>query len=286
MVPCSVSVRKWSGKFWRCIQVGYPAWTGLLFLLGCLSEQRELYRFERKGIYAARVLNASKMGGHLLKRNNLTMQLRQGSLSNELSHGKPSSTRRYSGSTRPRASSVADSSSSISLSSRSRILVWNADLGIARIWNARATESWGGPPAEEEPISAVPARFARSRFVVSGTTRTDWSARVNVSLCQITTGLRPVCSRGRYAPRSAHQTSPRFNSAPLPRVRSPTQRDPAQQGQVHPHSQSSQASPNPSDWGSGAASQSGSHAHPGEGPTAPRAVARHSHNGLQPISRP
>jgi len=57
----------------------------------------------------------------------------------------------------------------------------------------------------------------------SGTTRTDWSARVKVSLCQITTGLRPVCSLGRYAPRSAHQTSPRIKCAPLRRVRRPTQ---------------------------------------------------------------
>jgi len=93
----------------------------------------------------------------------------------------------------------------------------------SRIWKARATESSGGPLPGEELIIAVPARFARSRFVVSGTTRTDWSARVNVSLCQITTGLRPVCSLGRYAPRSAHQTSPRFKCAPLRRVRRPTQ---------------------------------------------------------------
>lgn len=210
----------------------------------------------------------------------------ESSLGTGLPNAGPQGWYRYFGSTRPRASSVANSNSSSSLSSRSRILACNADLGMALIWNASATESWGGPPLEEEPINAVPARFARSRFVVSGTTSTDWSTRVNVSLCQITTGLRPVCSRGRYAPRSAHQTSPRFNSAPLLRVRSPSPRGPAQQVQAHPRSRSSQASPNPSDRGPGAGLRLTSHAHLGEGPTARRAGARHSRNGLQSIARP
>ncbi len=75
---------------------------------------------------------------------------------------------RYFGSTRPSASSVANSSSSISLSSRARILACSADLGIARNWKASATESSGGPPVEDERIRAVPAKFARSRFVVRG----------------------------------------------------------------------------------------------------------------------
>jgi len=55
----------------------------------------------------------------------------------------------------------------------------------------------GCPAVEDELISAVPAKFARSRFVVRGTTRTDWRTLVSVSLCQITTGRRPICSRGR-----------------------------------------------------------------------------------------
>ena len=191
----------------------------------------------------------------------------------------------YFGSTRPRASSVASSNSSISLSSRFRILVCTADLGMARIWNTSATESSGGLP-DEEPINAVPAKFARSRFVVRGTIRTDWSARVNASLCQMTTGLRPVCSLGRYTPRSAHQTSPRFNGAPILQVRPPTQQVPAQRGQCRPHSRSWQASLNPSDWSRGAAPQSSSHAHLDEGPTAPRAGARHPRIALQRLSRP
>jgi hypothetical protein len=116
--------------------------------------------------------------------------------------GVPAASRGYFGSTRPRASSVANSSSSTSLSTRSRILACNADLGIARIWKASATESSGGTPLGEESINAVPARFARSRFVVSGTTRIDWRTRVSVSLCQITTGRRPVCSRGRCLERA------------------------------------------------------------------------------------
>ena len=116
--------------------------------------------------------------------------------------GVPAASRGYFGSTRPRASSVANSSSSTSLSTRSRILACNADLGIARIWKASATESSCGTPVGEESIHAVPARFARSRFVVSGTTGIDWRTRGSVSLCQITAGRRPVCSRGRYAPRS------------------------------------------------------------------------------------
>ncbi len=168
----------------------------------------------------------------------------------------------------------------------SRILVCNADLGIARIWKARATESSGGPPVDKEPINAVPAKFARSRFVVSGTTRTDWSTRVNVSLCQITTGLRPVCSLGRYAPRSAHQTSPRFKNAPLHRVRRPTQQGPAPQAQGLPHSRSSQTSPNPSDWGPDAAPRLSSPARRDEGSIAPRDEAHHPRIGLERPSRP
>ena len=151
---------------------------------------------------------------------------------------------RQFGSMRPTVSSVANSNSPSSLSSRSRILVFSAALGMARIGNASATESSGGPPREEDLISAVPASFARSKFVVSRTTRTDSSAPVNVSLCQTTTGLRPVCSRGRYEPRSAHQTSPRFNFAPSPLVSPPTQRDLAQREEDHPRSRPSLISPN------------------------------------------
>jgi len=54
-----------------------------------------------------------------------------------------------------------------------------------------ARESSGNPPSGAALISAVPAKFARSRLVVRGTTRTDWSTLVKWSLCQITTGLRP-----------------------------------------------------------------------------------------------
>ena len=36
---------------------------------------------------------------------------------------------------------------------------------MRRVWNASATESPGGPPFEDT-INAVPAKFARSRFVV------------------------------------------------------------------------------------------------------------------------
>jgi len=193
--------------------------------------------------------------------------------------------RRCFGSMRPRASSVANSNSSISPSSRSRILACNADLGMARIWNASATESSGGPVAEQL-INAVPARFARSRFVVRGTTRTDWSTRVNVSLCQITTGLGPVCSLSRYAPGSAHRISPRFNCAPLRRVRPPTQQVPAQPRRGRSRSRSSEAPPNPSDWDRGAAPRSNSRAHLDEGPTAPRVAAHHPRIGLQRLSRP
>jgi hypothetical protein len=57
-------------------------------------------------------------------------------------------------------------------------------------------------------MMAVPANFARSVFVVNGMTRTDCSVRVSVSLCQMTTGLRPVCSLGLCVPRSAHHSSP------------------------------------------------------------------------------
>src|ERR1019366_8059386 len=66
--------------------------------------------------------------------------------------GVPAASRGYFGSTLPRASSVANSSSSTSLSTRSRILACNADLGIARIWKASATESSGGTPLGEESI--------------------------------------------------------------------------------------------------------------------------------------
>ena len=200
--------------------------------------------------------------------------------------GVPAASRGYFGSTRPRASSVANSSSSTSLSTRSRILACNADLGIARIWKASAIESSGGTPLGEESINAVPARFARSRFVVSGTTGIDWRTRVSVSLCQITTGRRPVYSRGRYAPRPAHQSSPRFHSAPLFRARWPTPPDPARQGQGLPHCRPSQAWANPSGQQQGAEPRSSSHFHRVGGPAGPQAGVRHSRNGLPPIARP
>jgi len=91
---------------------------------------------------------------------------------------------------------------------------------------------WGGPSSVTS-ITAVPANFTLSRFVVSGTTRTDCNKRNRVSLCQTTTGRRPVCSRGRYGPRSAHQISPRFTSHPHGRVRPPSQRDPPQRAPGH-----------------------------------------------------
>ena len=100
------------------------------------------------------------------------------------------------GSTLPRASSVASSSSGVSSAVKSRIFFWRADWGIARNWNASATELSGGPSGEEL-ITAVPARFARSMLVVRGTTRTDWNTPVKALLCQITTGRCPVYSRGR-----------------------------------------------------------------------------------------
>jgi len=40
-------------------------------------------------------------------------------------------------------------------------------------------------------------------------------------------GRRPVCSRGRYGPRSAHQISPRFTVDPHDRAPPPSRRDPA-----------------------------------------------------------
>jgi hypothetical protein len=89
-------------------------------------------------------------------------------------------------------------------------------LRIARIWKASATESSGGTPLGEESINAVPARFARSRFVVSGTTRIDWRTRVSVSLCQITTGRRPVCSRGRCLERAGPLRQTLLRSSALP----------------------------------------------------------------------
>lgn len=49
---------------------------------------------------------------------------------------------------------------------------------------------------------------------------------VRASLCQTTTGRRPVCSRGRWAPRSAHQISPRFTDDPLHRARQPSRQCP------------------------------------------------------------
>ncbi len=77
-----------------------------------------------------------------------------------------------SGSTRPSASSVASSSSAISSGVSTRIRDRRADLGIARIWNASATDS-SGKPSDDPVTIAVPASFARSRLVVSGTTSTD-----------------------------------------------------------------------------------------------------------------
>jgi hypothetical protein len=155
---------------------------------------------------------------------------------------------------------------------------------MARIWNANAMESSGVPPAEDELIKAVPAKLARSRFVVRGTTRTDWSVRVNASLCQITTGLRPVCSRGRYAPRSAHQTSPRFNFAPLSPGRQPTEQVPVRQEQDRPHSRSAPVLPSPSGWGPAAAPQSSSRVRLDEGPSAPQAEGHHRRIELQRLS--
>lgn len=111
------------------------------------------------------------------------------------------------------ASSVANSSSRSSSDESARIRDSTRRFGMARNWKARATESEGGPNSFDR-MSAVPARFARSRFVVNGTTRTDCRARDNSSLCQMTTGLRPVCSRGRYSPRLAHQSSPRLKVRP------------------------------------------------------------------------
>jgi len=61
---------------------------------------------------------------------------------------------------------------------------------MARIWNASATESSGGRP-DEELINAVPASFAGSRLVVSGTTRTESSLRVSVSLCRLQGACAP-----------------------------------------------------------------------------------------------
>jgi hypothetical protein len=122
--------------------------------------------------------------------------------------------------------------------------------------------------------------------VVRGTTRTDCNARVNVSLCQTTTGLRPVCSLGRYAPRSAHQTSPRFKCAPQRRVHRPTQPVPAPQEQGLCHSLPSLTSPNPIDWGWGVGRRSSSPAHPDEGPTAAQAAVHHPRIGLPRLSLP
>jgi hypothetical protein len=66
-------------------------------------------------------------------------------------------------------------------------------------------------------------------------------------------GPSPRLFPGRYEPRSAHQTSPRFNFAPSPLVNWPSQRDLAQREEGHPRSRSSLISPNPSDWGPAAA---------------------------------
>ena len=57
---------------------------------------------------------------------------------------------------------------SVKLRMRSR----RHDLGTARIWKASATDCSDGPFSVAS-IIAVPARPARSRFVVSGTTKTD-----------------------------------------------------------------------------------------------------------------
>src|ERR1039458_6967656 len=114
--------------------------------------------------------------------------------------GVPAASRGYFGSPPPGASSVANSSSSTSLSTRSRILACNADLGIARIWKASATESWGGTPLGEESINAVPARFARSRFVVSGTTRIDWGTRPAACPLLVDDEGRPAPQLGNLPP--------------------------------------------------------------------------------------
>jgi hypothetical protein len=48
-------------------------------------------------------------------------------------------------------------------------------LRMARIWQASATDS-SGRPSSVEAMTAVPARRARSRLVVSGITRTELRA--------------------------------------------------------------------------------------------------------------
>jgi len=60
-------------------------------------------------------------------------------------------------------------------------------------------------------MRAVPASFARSRFVVRGTTRTDWSSRVNVSLCHTMTGVGqfvPASGRPQDRPTRSRHVSP------------------------------------------------------------------------------
>ena len=75
-----------------------------------------------------------------------------------------------SGSARPRASSVASSSSASSASVRARMRDCSARFGIALSWNASATESSGGP-ASDAAMTAVPAR--RARLASLGVLRTE-----------------------------------------------------------------------------------------------------------------
>jgi hypothetical protein len=107
-----------------------------------------------------------------------------------------------------------------------------------------------------------------------------------VSLCQMTTGRRPVCSRGRLAPSSAHQTSPRFNSAPWRQANLPTPLSPAQKENGLLDWEWSTAGPSPSGGDPGGALPLGSRARRSEGPDAQPAEARHLRIGLPPISRP
>jgi hypothetical protein len=161
------------------------------------------------------------------------------------------SQRSVSYSIRPRASSVASSSSASSFSVRARTRVSRASFGTALIWNARAIESSGRPSSGEACTVAVPAKLARSKLVVRGITRTDWRMLVSALLCQMTTGRRPVCSRGRKGPRSAHHTSPRLNYGPLGLAHRPTRRAPVRRAPdlLLPHSWLTAQGPSASDQG-------------------------------------
>ena len=99
----------------------------------------------------------------------------------------------------------------------------------------------GRPSPGEACTIAVPARSARPRFVVNGMTRTDWRRLVSSLLCHITTGRRPVCSRGRKGPRSAHHSSPRRNYRPPAR----SSRSSASDHSASPCSASSRSSVSP-----------------------------------------